>query len=123
MASEATESAAEIKADQIVALKSYLQTIMAKQEELKKLLSVKHDKAVAARRLSSQIASGESLRNVMIERDDAKHTIDCIETPGMQKRLEAYSHNVEELEKELEETTKLVDEVASAIAIMSAANN
>lgn len=121
MASEAAVSAAETKADQITQLKSYLQTIMTKQEELKKLLSVKHDKAVAARRLSAQIASGESLRNVMIERDDENHTIDCIETPGMQKRLDDYSQNVEVLEKELEETTKLVNEVATALAVISAA--
>jgi hypothetical protein len=122
MASEAEEvSAAETKADQITQLKYYLQTIMTKQEELKKMLSVKHDKAVAARRLSSQNASGgQSLRNVLIERDDEKHTIDCIETPGMQKRLEDYSQNVEDLEKELEETTKLVNEVATALAVISA---
>jgi archaellum component FlaC len=122
MASEAAVTAAETKADQITELKTYLQKIMTKQEELKKLLSVKHDKAVTARRLSSQIASGESLRNVMIERDDENHTIDCIETPGIQKRLEDYSQNVEELERELEETTKLVNEVATALAVISAAS-
>jgi prefoldin subunit 5 len=120
MSSEAAD-AAETKADQITALQSYLQTIMTKQDELKKLLSVKHEKAAAARRLST--LDRASLRNLMIERHDENHTIDCIETPGMQKRMEDYSHNVEELEKELEETTKLVNEVAIALTAISGAGS
>ena len=106
--------------DQITELKTYLKTIMAKQEELKEMLSVKHEKAAVARRLSSKVGGG-SLRNMMVEQNDAKHTATSIETPGMQKRLEDYSHNVEALEKELEETTKLVNEVATALAVLSAA--
>ena len=103
--------------DQIAQLKAYLKTIMAKQEELKKVLEVKHNKAANARRLSSQ--GGESLRNVMLERDDASHSVDVVNTPNVKNKLEEYSHNVEELEKELEETTKLVNEVATALAYMS----
>ena len=107
------------KEEQIEQLKSYLKNIMAKQDELQKILAVKHNKAAAARRLSTQIG-GESLRNLLVERDDENHTVDVVETPGMQKRLADYSHNVEELEKELEETTKLVNEVATALAVISA---
>ena len=41
------------KEEQIEQLKSYLKNIMAKQDELQKILAVKHNKAAAARRLSA----------------------------------------------------------------------
>lgn len=106
------------KSDQVAQLKGYLKTIMAKQEELKQKLSVKHEKAVRARRVSQHLGSA-SLRNVMVDADK-NHTVDVVETPGMEKRLENYADNVEELEKELEETTKLVNEVATALAVLGA---
>ena len=122
--------------DQVTQLKGYLETIVAKQEQLKEQLKVKHNKAVVARRLSTQVG-GQSLRNVMVELDketkggeedgngnggvnNKESTVDVVETPGMQKRLEDYSLTVDALEKELEETTKLVNEVATAIAVLSA---
>jgi len=103
--------------EQITQLKNYLNSIMAKQEELKAILAVKHTKAATARRLSTQLG-GNSCRSLMVEGKDANKTANVVETPGMQKRLEDYSHNVEELEKELEETTKLVNEVATALAVL-----
>ncbi|CAB9515725.1 expressed unknown protein [Seminavis robusta] len=112
------ESTGDSKVDQITQLKTYLSAIVAKQEELKKALSIKHEKAVAARRVSTQIEGG-SLRNLLVERDDENHTVDVVETPGMQKRLQDYCHNVEELEKELAETTKLVNEVTVALAVIT----
>lgn len=107
----------DTKNDQIEQLKSYLNTIMAKQEELKKLIDVKHNKAESARRLSTQGMS--SLRNLMVERNDEKHTVDVVQTPGMQKRMEDYTHDVEQLEKEYAETSKLVNEVASALDLLN----
>ncbi|CAB9503068.1 expressed unknown protein [Seminavis robusta] len=112
------ESTGDNKEDQITQLKAYLQTIMAKQEELKKALSVKNQKAAAARRLSTQI-QGQSLRGLMDVSDSDKHGA---ETPGMQKRLDDYCQNVEELEKELEETTKLVNQVTLALSVLPADN-
>jgi hypothetical protein len=105
--------------DQIEQLKGYLKTIMAKQEELKKLIEVKHNKAESARKLSNESLREGSLRNLMVERDDEKHTVELMQTPGMAKRLQDYSHDVDELEKEYEETSKLVNEVASALALMN----
>lgn len=129
-AAAATEAAAASsgEVDQVTQLKGYLETIVAKQEQLKEQLKVKHNKAVVARRLSTQVG-GQSLRNVMVEHKDdddgnskeGTTTVDVVETPGMQKRLEDYSLTVDALEKELEETTKLVNEVATAIAVLSAA--
>lgn len=126
-AAEATsagdDSGGEVQEDQITQLKGYLKSIMAKQEELKEQLKVKHEKAVVARRLSTQIIHRESLRNVMVEHDaDANNqTVDVVETPGVQKRLEDYSETVAALETELEETTKLVNEVMTALAVLAAA--
>ena len=125
-AAPAAAAATGGEVDQVAQLKGYLETIVAKQEQLKEQLKVKHNKAVVARRLSTQVG-GQSLRNVMVEHDmkddDGKDTttVDVVETPGMQKRLEDYSLTVDALEKELEETTKLVNEVATAIAVLSAA--
>ena len=132
-AATANNSGGEV--DQVTQLKSYLETIVAKQEQLKEQLKVKHNKAVVARRLSTQVG-GQSLRNVMIEHKEKEEedgssskegggggggtTVDVVETPGVQKRLEDYSLTVDALEKELEETTKLVNEVATAIAVLSA---
>jgi DNA-directed RNA polymerase specialized sigma subunit len=115
----ADTAASSSEPEQVTQLKGYLKTIMAKQEELKKTLAVKHEKAVRARRASQALGSA-SLRNVMVESDDDKHTARCVETPGMEKRLESYADNVDELEKELEETTKLVNEVATALAVLGA---
>ena len=113
--SESDEKASD---DQVEQLRGHLKTIMAKQEELKKAIAMKHSKAESARRLSTQ---GEgSLRNLMVERHDEKHSIDVLKTPGIAKRLQDYTHDVEELEKEYEETSKLVNEVASVLALMNA---
>ena len=115
--SEATTDST--KSDQVAQLKGYLKTIMAKQEELKQALALKHDKAKAARRLSQHLG-GTSVRHVIVDADDGSHSIDVVETPGMEKRLENYADSVDQLEKELEETTKLVNEVATALAVLGA---
>jgi len=119
MAPTSAGAAASGTADQISQLKEHLGTIMAKQEELKEQLKVKHHKAEAAKRISSTVGS---TRNLMVEHapDGNNQTVDIVETPGMQERLEKYSHNVEALEKELEETTELVNEVATALAVLEA---
>lgn len=111
--------ATETENAQVTQLKGYLKTIMAKQEELKQALAKKHDKALKARRLSQHIGAA-SLRNVMVDSDDEGHSVDVVGTPGMEKRLENYADNVEELEKQLEETTKLVNEVATALTVLGA---